>query len=388
MNNQVAIKHIDNCNVVEVQKTLTELFDKCGASKLFKNNLNVLIKVDAGIAVNPDSALTTHPAVVQAVVNILNSYGANCLVADTPAKQYSQNALDKIYFETGMLGVANSTKAELNHDLSVVELDIPNGKKTKSAWVLKSAWDADAIINIGKLRIDQNLGMLAVSTGIFGLIPGEKRTQIINRLTAVEDFYNFNIDLIEKFNDKIVLNVFDGIVGLESDATQRMLSCLAVAENMFSLDAVVCDIIGKDVQDSIVKTASERGFVNIKEPYQLITGELNKFVLEDFDFGGQTITSNIHKNANKQKSYFNRNQQRCVIDPNKCKGCSRCSKICPSNAIMMKYDKNGELFAKIDYSKCVFCNKCFTACPYKIVNLKTPLNYKLINYNITKYNKE
>ena len=89
-----------------------------------------------------------------------------------------------------------------------------------------------------------------------------------------------------------------------------------------------------------------------------------------------------------EKRYFNRTQQRVVIDANKCKGCGRCASICPANAILMKYDKNGELYAKIDYTKCIFCNKCFTACPYSVADLKTPIGYKLVNYNVTKYNKE
>ena len=55
---------------------------------------------------------------------------------------------------------------------------------------------------------------------------------------------------------------------------------------------------------------------------------------------------------------------------------------------MMKYDKNGELFAEVDYKKCIFCNKCITACPYNVVEQKTPLAYKTMMKEIEKYNKE
>ena len=388
MNNEVAIKRINNYNTNNVQQTLVELFASVNAEQLFKSNQKVLIKVDAGVDANPDLAITTHPSVVQAVVNLISGYGAKCIVADSPIKQYSLNGLDKIYFDTGLLEVANNTKCQLNHNLAVCKMEIPNGVKTKSATLLEVAKDVDLIVNIGKLRVDENLGALGIATGMFGLVPGDIKQLVLNRLNTVEDFNNYVIDLVTKLQKKIALNVFDGVVAVEANSSQRMLSCLAVAENMFSLDAVVSKIIGRDLADTIVKTASKRGLVEFEHPYKLIESDIQKFSLADFDFGEQTNLSPIHKNKGQQKRFFNRNQQRVIIDANKCKGCGRCAQICPAGAIMMKYDKAGELYAKIDYSKCIFCNKCYTACPYSVADLKTPIGFKILNYNVTKFNKE
>lgn len=387
MNNQVAIKFLNNYNLDDVQKTMSELFACCNASKLFKANTKVLVKIDASVDANPDQAITTHPVVVQALVNVLTDLGVKCIIADSPTKKFSQNGLDKIYFETGMLEVANSARCELNHDLSVAKVEIPNGLKTKSALLLDVINNVDLIVNVGKLHYDDMVGMNGMATNIFGLVPGEVKQQVLNRLTTVDDFNNYVIDLISKLQQKIVLNVFDGVVAVETNASQRMLSCLAMGENIFSLDAVVNTIIGKDLSETIVKTASKRGFIDFEHPYKIINGDLKQFVLEDFDFGEINNSSNLHKNKCAQKNYFYQKQQRVVINPKKCKGCGRCSSVCPSNAIMMKYDKNGELFAKIDYNKCIFCGKCYTACPYSVADIKTPVGYKILNHNITKYNK-
>lgn len=387
MTNDVAIKKIDNYNLVNVENALTELFNAIGASKFFKPNLKVLVKINAGVDANPDLAQTTHPAVVQGLINIISKLGAKCIIADSPIKQYSQNGLDKIYFDTGMLEVANSCKCTLNHNLAVCKTEIANGVKTKSATLLEVVKQVDLIVNVGKLIVDDNLGALGVAAGIFGLVPGDEKQLVLNRLTTVEDFNNYVIDLVTKLQKKIVLNVFDGVVALEANNSQRMLSCLAVSENMFSLDAVIGKIIGRDINDTIVKTASNRGLIELEKPYNIVSGDLKELVLEDFNFGEQTNTSNIHKSKCQQKRYFNHNQQRVIINPNKCKGCSRCANICPAKAIMMKYDKNGELFAKIDYSKCIFCNKCYTACPYKVADLKSPIGYKLITNGFEKFNE-
>ena len=388
MKNEVAIKKIDSYEPQTIESALTEVFNALGCNKFFTPNLNVLIKIDAGVDANPDMAQTTNPAVVQAVINIVSGFGAKCTIVDSPIKQYTENNLEKIYFETGMLEVANSSKCELNHNLKVCKLEIPNGVKTKSALLLEVVKKADAIINIGKIKVDKNLGFLASSAGLFGFVPGEMKQIVLNRLTTVDDFNNYIIDIASRLQNKLVLNVLDGVVALENNQSQRMTSCIAAAENMFSLDAVASKIIGMDLNDTIVKTAANRGMIDINNPYKLLIGDLNELTLVDFDFGEKTRLSNIFSSKAQQKHFFNQHQQRVTINPKKCKGCGRCASICPANAITMKIDKNGELFAKVDYSKCIFCKKCYTACPYSVVNLKTPIGYKMINHSVTKFNKQ
>ena len=127
---------------------------------------------------------------------------------------------------------------------------------------------------------------------------------------------------------------------------------------------------------------------DFEKEYRTIGEKVEKFKVQDFEMLDFHDATRIFKSERKQKSYFKNHQQRPKIVPNKCKGCSICSKICPTQAITMKTDKNGEIYAYIDYAKCIFCNKCYTACPYKKVDIINPKGHKKVMKEIEKQNIE
>ena len=55
--------------------------------------------------------------------------------------------------------------------------------------------------------------------------------------------------------------------------------------------------------------------------------------------------------------------KKIVIDPEKCKGCTKCARTCPVGAIEGTV-KNPH---KIDPSKCIKCEACLNACPFKAI---------------------
>ena len=181
-----------------------------------------------------------------------------------------------------------------------------------------------------------------------------------------------------------MLNVLDAVVAMEANKTQRMLNCLAVSENAYSIDAVMFDILNIKFANTLLKQAKDRNLFDFSKPYRLNNEKIEKFNVVDFNL----VEFDNHTELKPNKHYFKTHQERVCINKNKCKGCKICSKICPTNAIMMKYDKKGELYAEIDYKRCIFCNKCVTACPYNVVELKTPHAYKVMMKEIKKYNKE
>ncbi len=55
--------------------------------------------------------------------------------------------------------------------------------------------------------------------------------------------------------------------------------------------------------------------------------------------------------------------KRIVIDPELCRGCSKCARQCPANAISGEIKKP----FKIDLTKCIRCGSCITACAFHAI---------------------
>lgn len=388
MNKNVFLDYIDNYNVEDVQSSLENAFSMLNLNNVVKPKMKVLIKVCLADTVSSDSAINTHPSVVRAIVNIFSKMGVKCVVADSPYKKHTRTYLDQAYLNSGLLEVANLTPCELNRNLKVCEIETPNGVATKKLTLLDIINEVDLIVNVGKIKVDEELGYLGACSNIFGLVPGEKKTQILNRLLTQQDFNNYNLDILQAIKDKLAINILDGIVALEANKTPRMLYCLGVSENPYSLDAAVLDILGIKYENTILKQSEDRNLFSLEKPYKNLHKQIEDFKLQDFALTTINCNALLNKDEGSRKKYFNANQARPTIKCKTCKGCSICSKLCPTKAISMKYDGNGELYAEINYDKCIFCNKCIIGCPYDVVENKVPIGYKKLEKEINKYNEE
>ncbi|MBR1988307.1 MAG: DUF362 domain-containing protein [Clostridia bacterium] len=370
MNNLVSLKYLDDYRLSAVNNVVKSCFADLNISRILKPRAKVLLKVNIPGPYAPDQAKTTHPDIVRGIVDALTEINVSVTVIDSPYGKFSQAELDNVYLETGMLGMANKTKCALNHNLHTYTQEIPNGNKLKFVELLEEVKNADYIINVGKINVDDRFGYLGAVNNIFGFVPGDRKLQIINRLPDIDSYNEALLDIYSILKDKIVLNIVDGVVGLQANHVQKMLSFIAMSEDIFSIDAACQDIIGFDFKKSILSIAEEKGYFNSNKPYKTIGENIDRFKTSSFVTNMDNIS--LHKDSTSQQKLMKKYQTRVSIPENRCKGCSVCSKICPVGAINMKYDKNGDLFASVDMKKCIFCNKCVISCPYSVIQLKQP----------------
>lgn len=377
---KVAVKVCKEYNVKLITNALGESFDLLGGlSNFIKPSHTVLIKPDLYLSTEPNEAKTTHPNIITALSDLIDTIGAKCVIADSPKGNFKQSALDNTYAKTQMLQSSNNGHATLNTNDNVNIITNPNGEHCRDIYVIDAVNDADVIINVGKLRCDKNLGLIGCSQNLFGLVPGKVKELVKSRCYTLNSYYNYIIDLYEALENKVILNVLDGIVGCEANNDPRILNTLLVGENPFSIDSVALNIINQEPANSLLlKECVRRNKFDFSA--QPVGDKIEPLVCSDFHYS--TSLSNIKSGSDASfKRKYNRTQQRPIIPSKLCKGCKVCVASCPMKAIDMTETALGE-HAVVNYDKCISCFSCVRDCPYKIIKTKTPIKYKFINKSI------
>lgn len=381
-----------DCNVVlkrckqykseAITKVLKEGFDLLGGLETFiKPNHTVLIKPDLYLSTEPNKAKTTNPNVIIALTDLIANIGAKCIMADSPKGEFKQSVLDNTYLKTQMLQASNNGHAQLNANDNITTISNPNGECSRDIYVLDAINEADVIINVGKLRCDNRLGLIGCAQNLFGLIPGKMKDIIKTRCYALKDYYNYILDMYEALEHKLVLNVLDGIVGCEANDEPRILNTLIIGENPYAVDSVALNIINQNAEESLLlKESVRRG--DFEFNINLAGDKVEPLICADFAYS--QFLDNVKKGSSKSFTRaYNASQKRPIIPTKECKGCKTCVQNCPMKAIKMNSNQMGE-YAVIEKSKCINCLKCVENCPYKVIKIRTPIKYNSVNKMIKK----
>ena len=381
-NTKVAVKTCKEYDIDIIVNALNEGFDLLGGLKAFiKPEHTVLIKPDLYYGTEPNLAKTTNPNVVSALADLIYKIGAKCIIADSPKGDFTQSNLDNVYSKTQMLQVSNNGHATLNNNDKISVLNNPKGEHCRDIYIIDAINDADVIINVGKFRCDKTIGLVGCSQNLFGLIPGKMKDIIKTRCYTLNSYYNYNIDLYETLENKVILNILDGIVACETNNDPRILNTLLISENCYAIDDVALQIINQNPMECLLLNEAVRRN-KFEFNNQILGDNIEPLVCTDFHY---FVSSKNLKDRSDSKSVkaYNRTQKRPIISTKLCKGCKVCINSCPMNAITMKPSSLGE-HAVVDYNKCISCFNCLHNCPYKIIETKTPLKYKKVDSKIRK----
>ena len=377
---KVALKICKQYNIEIISNCLKEGFDLLGGlNKFIKPNMKVLIKPDLYEATNPNEAKTTNPYVVSALADLIAREGASCIIADSPKGNFNQSRLDSVYIKTKMLEVSNDGNAMLNVNDDITTIHNPKGVCCRDIYIMDAVNQADIIINVGKFRCDKYLGLIGCSQNLFGLVPGNVKKLIKSRCYKLKSYYNYIIDLNEALENKVVLNILDGIVSCEANNDPRILNAILIGENCYSVDEVALKIINQPANLLLTESQTRQ---KVDFGAEIVGDNLQSLVCADYNYS--SLYENVERGSSKHfKRKYNKLQKRPIISSTLCKGCRICENNCPMKAIKMKNGTMGQ-YADIDYNQCINCFKCVDNCPYKVVTTKTPFAYKRIENTLNR----
>ena len=364
----------------DVKKALQEVLAPIGGLDWVTPHMKIAIKANLVSMMKPESAATTHPALLCALVEELKARGAEVIIGDSPGGLYNSVFVGRIYAATGMKET-EAYGATLNQNFSNAEAEFPDAMVTKNFTYTAYLDEADAIINFCKLKTHGMMGMSASVKNMFGVIPGTFKPEYHFRFPNHKDFAKMLIDLNAYFAAKTKLCLVDAVVGMEGNGptqgTPRKIGAVLASKDPHALDLACAHIIGLTPEDvPTLEVAKEMG--NIPESAEKLTvhGDLGAFVISDFQ--------NIHVRRSLQfeghgrfAAMFVRSALQASPVPKKkeCIGCKKCAEICPAKAIEMK---NG--LPVIDKKKCITCFCCQEFCPKGAMKVHRPLIARILNH--------
>lgn len=372
MDKNVYFASAANYDQQTVDAAVERLFCQLPAAQALAGK-RVLLKPNLLAKHTPERAVTTHPALVRAVIRAVRRRGAASItVADSPGGVYNPGILRSIYKVSGLTDVCREEGAALYTDCKSREVPA-KGQVVKQFTLLEPVLDCDVIINLPKLKTHMMTGLSAATKNLFGCIPGLQKAEWHMRFPDKERFGGMLVDLL--CTVKPGFAILDGILAQEGDGpaggTPRMVGIVAAAEDHLQMDLALCHMLGirpKDVP--YLNAAISRGLCPEQFDPACARGEgqlcrpIPGYRLPS-SWGSVDFADKAPRAVRWAVPAVERLlAPRPVINKSRCIGCGKCAEICPQHTITVQ----GK--AHIHAARCIRCFCCHEMCPVKAIDTR------------------
>ena len=377
MNNEKTKVSAVACNTYEIeqlQSTIKEAIELSGGFPAqITPGAKILINPNLLTATAPETATTTHPNVVRALIRILKEQGITDITfGDSPAGKHSW---DKLWTITGMKSVAEEENVKLIPFDNFKTICIEDVVELEYIPVLKELDDFDAIISLPKLKTHLLTKITGAVKNSYGLIIGSAKSNFHGTFPSPRKMSDFIGRLYGSLKPDFV--IMDAIECMEGDSPNygkvKHVGAIIAGNDAVAIDSCACEVYGYTYSEiNVLQTAIDLGYG--------VAG--NNFV----ERTGNAWESIVNAKAKRSKAdflfkipeklfflitFFAR--CRPVIDKKSCVRCKLCAEACSQHAITIEKNK-----CKIQGSKCVLCMCCIEACPYHAIKLNSSSFWKKI----------
>lgn len=375
-NYDVAVVRCKTYDVEAVKPALEEALNAVNGLDFVKSGMKIIIKPNLVSFKKPDAAATTHPALLEALVEMLLARGADVTIGDSPGGPHSLPLLNRVYAATGMDRV-EKLGAKLNRNMNEKTVDFPEGKVLKNFTYTEYLDEADAIIDFCKLKSHGMLGMSAAVKNLFGTIPGLKKPEVHYKFQNDAEFADMLVDLNEYFKPRLA--ICDAVIGMEGNGptagTPRQIGAIIASKSTYYADVVGAELIGMNIDGlPTLQAAYERGFAPSSSKNLRVYGDIRALTVDDFKAPPVRGLSFMRKGNVLHFISKAALEHKPTLKKRFCVGCGECARMCPAKAIEMKNKK-----PHINREKCIRCFCCQEFCPRAAMVAHRPLAAKVLN---------
>jgi uncharacterized protein (DUF362 family)/NAD-dependent dihydropyrimidine dehydrogenase PreA subunit len=323
---------------------------------------SVLIKPNVLRAAKPEEAITTHPAVLKAVVEKVESMGAASIVVGDNPGLVGYGANEESFRRCELLEAAGGHYQNIGNDSRKVDFN-PEFMPTVS--LSRAVLDADIIISLPKFKTHGLSVMTGAIKNSYGFLPGAQKAMLHKAAGCAERFHEMLVDV---FRLKVPnLFIVDAVVGMEGNGPAgidlRDIGLVLASDDGVALDAVIAYMMGLEPgQLRFLQKAKEVGLGDYDLNTVEVIGQLKR--LPDFKLpplAGEIVLGN----PMIQEAIHGRTIMRPRANPDLCTGCGTCVDQCPVSALSIK-----QRVPEVDADTCITCFCCQEICPEKAIALQ------------------
>ncbi len=322
---------------------------------------NVLIKPNVLRASEAKDSIVTHPQVLRAVVEKVETLDpASIVVGDNPGLfDYGSN--EECFRRTGLMDAAKGYYRNIGNDSRKVAF---NQEFISEVIVSQAVLDADVIISLPKFKTHGLTVMTGAIKNSYGFLAGAQKAMLHRAAGSPARFHEVVVDVFRlRVPD---LFIVDAVVGMEGNgpasADLRQIGLILASDNAVALDAVIATMMGCEPRRlRFLQKAKEAGLGDYDLNTIEVVGGLK--LLPDFKLpplGGEATAHNVAL----QEMIHHRTLVRPSADPELCTGCGTCVDHCPVSALSFHED------LPVEGGDCIACFCCQEICPERAISLR------------------
>jgi len=238
----VSLAHCSELTFSAVSDAVDQAVEPLGGMAAFvRPGQRVLVKPNLIAADPPERAATTHPLVVQRVVELVQAAGGEPFIGDSPA----WGRFDQVAHVTGMEAVAERCRVALVPFARGLKVPCPFPAIVRSFPVAAPAVEADVLIHVPKLKAHQQLGFTAAVKTIYGCLPGKRKAFWHFRRPHDPDFAR----LLVAYHATVApdLQIVDAVLAHEGRGPRRgqprFVGVIAAGTDAVAVDTVLAELI-------------------------------------------------------------------------------------------------------------------------------------------------
>ena len=355
-----------------------------GMNKFVSKEEKILIKPNLLGRADPNKAVTTHPAVFGAVGRLLREHGyAHLSYGDSPGP--GSVSVSKVAEGCGILQSAQALDIPLADFMHGIKTPAPDGLICKHFMIAGGVLEADAIINVCKMKTHALERVTGAVKNTYGCVQGFNKGAGHARYPDAIRFARMLADLNKLLKPR--LHIMDGIVAMEgngpSSGTPVEMRVLLFSSDPVALDSVFCRLV--NLSQALVPTnvAGEMAGIGVwrEDDIEILTPDGKITFQQAADLYGKADFQVFR--GSSAKGYMQRLsslipalRERPVAEPNLCIRCGECVKSCPVDGKAVFLDPKQDKAPRYDYKKCIRCYCCQEMCPAKAISVWRPMKQK------------